>query len=558
MDKQNVPKALADSITNHLKKANKTIVARGRQYYNSGKIVSLTQTNEQRFVAAVDGSKKYNVIVDTNSKNRIVSCQCDCPYDFGSICKHIAAVLLAIHAGDFRRNTVSHTTVKELLEQTDVAELHQFLCEYADNNPDFRDMIYLRFDAVQADRILESAQIHISSEIQRIKRYDYVDEWECDKLAEFICKFLNDAEEYALRGETLVAFRLAVLVFKSAEDVRDYADKTTEDLEMLLDNAISQIDDYAKKLAESQNVSDCNTAFDEAIAVMEDCFDTLHPFVMAILPLINKDNVNRIYSVLDRIAYYFPSKDMLVRYEILNAFGDNKAVRDFIYQHLEEYEFRKKAVDMAMEQQNYNEAERLCLEALEATNNSDTAICWYERLLNIYRETNDLQKLTDIMLQLVVNGETQYYPTLREQLDDLGLWEELRPSIIPALCEKLSIDKFSDLMISEHEYRVLLDFLKISADLLAQSMIFKYIKPLSEEYPSEVCFVVRGIITGMADKANNRDAYHDVCMKLISLAEIGGKEDALDLIEQFKLQHKRKSAFIGELTQANERIRKCY
>ena len=68
---------------------------RGREYFRSGAVTSLTRRGE-RLLAEVEGSsyEPYRVDVAFDAGG-IASAQCTCPYDWGGACKHIVATLLA-------------------------------------------------------------------------------------------------------------------------------------------------------------------------------------------------------------------------------------------------------------------------------------------------------------------------------------------------------------------------------------------------------------------------------------------------------------------------------
>ncbi len=91
--KERNPDNLHDSIEQWLSSAGQKIVGRGREYYRNGHITSLELLDDGSFEAEVEGSDDdYNVSVEVNPKtNKIVRCFCDCPYDYGDVCKHIAA-----------------------------------------------------------------------------------------------------------------------------------------------------------------------------------------------------------------------------------------------------------------------------------------------------------------------------------------------------------------------------------------------------------------------------------------------------------------------------------
>ncbi len=73
-----------------------TILSRGINYYSSGYVASLEETDERCYEAVVEGTDDYTVTVSLAEDGDIIESFCDCPYDFGEVCKHEVAVYFAI------------------------------------------------------------------------------------------------------------------------------------------------------------------------------------------------------------------------------------------------------------------------------------------------------------------------------------------------------------------------------------------------------------------------------------------------------------------------------
>lgn len=86
-----------------LKKCTPLILNRGKDYYRSKKIRSITFSQDRLlFDAVVLGTKKYDVQVQFNDDGEIIyeSCSCSAFDSYVGICRHVAAVLLAIRDKD--------------------------------------------------------------------------------------------------------------------------------------------------------------------------------------------------------------------------------------------------------------------------------------------------------------------------------------------------------------------------------------------------------------------------------------------------------------------------
>ncbi|MCK8816278.1 SNF2-related protein [Natroniella sulfidigena] len=83
------------------------IYNRGRNYYQTGRVVDydyqIINDQQLEIKAEVSGTKLYQVKIEINLKNKKVypEGQCNCPYDWGPICKHEIAVLYKFLEEDY-------------------------------------------------------------------------------------------------------------------------------------------------------------------------------------------------------------------------------------------------------------------------------------------------------------------------------------------------------------------------------------------------------------------------------------------------------------------------
>jgi superfamily II DNA or RNA helicase len=80
------------------KQISSTVAARGREYFKQDLVNELDEFEPDSWTASVTGSHDmYEVSIDMDG-NTVESWSCDCPYEGGPICKHVAATLFAIRA----------------------------------------------------------------------------------------------------------------------------------------------------------------------------------------------------------------------------------------------------------------------------------------------------------------------------------------------------------------------------------------------------------------------------------------------------------------------------
>jgi superfamily II DNA or RNA helicase len=89
-----------------------TAFKRGEAYNQSGRVTNLVASQDERhYEAVVRGTERYKVTVDLDDAGEVIA-GCSCPGDgrYYDYCKHVAAVLLAIHEWGEQRDTGSQTS----------------------------------------------------------------------------------------------------------------------------------------------------------------------------------------------------------------------------------------------------------------------------------------------------------------------------------------------------------------------------------------------------------------------------------------------------------------
>ncbi|MDD5884709.1 MAG: hypothetical protein PUC66_01545 [Erysipelotrichaceae bacterium] len=84
-----------EKYSENLSSWDKTILTRGKRYFQEGKVGKIQQ-NGNRFWAYVNGSKPYLVTLEFDQDKRLIAASCNCP--FPHHCKHEAALCYALDA----------------------------------------------------------------------------------------------------------------------------------------------------------------------------------------------------------------------------------------------------------------------------------------------------------------------------------------------------------------------------------------------------------------------------------------------------------------------------
>lgn len=130
------------TLTNFESEVERKIVERGSEYYKNGDVKKLEKVGADEFGATVFGSEKYSVYVKLNGA-AIAEHECDCPFDYGDVCKHKVAVFYAIRSGNF---SDTGDKLNSLLKNLHESALRRFVSNLLKKDRRFRQEFLREFD----------------------------------------------------------------------------------------------------------------------------------------------------------------------------------------------------------------------------------------------------------------------------------------------------------------------------------------------------------------------------------------------------------------------------
>src|SRR5699024_6946937 len=127
---------------------NQTILDRGFNYYIDGNIVDSYKRGDREYIFHVEGSDDYEVLVEIGDNGDILISYCDCPYNFGPVCKHEAAAYFKAYEMLHQENEIEKVSSKENKRDT----IHDVL-----NNLSKQELIHIIVNLALDDSTLENS-----------------------------------------------------------------------------------------------------------------------------------------------------------------------------------------------------------------------------------------------------------------------------------------------------------------------------------------------------------------------------------------------------------------
>ncbi|MGO4499629.1 hypothetical protein AB4114_27450 [Paenibacillus sp. 2RAB27] len=258
-----------------------------------------------------------------------------------------------------------------------------------------------------------------------------------------------------------------------------------------------------------------------------------------------KDETSSSYSsfVAEQVA--------LLQYKVIQKLDSPEEAATFLQDHLDFSDFRKMAIDDAMEQNQWDRA----LQLVEQGERQDASKGypglvnkWKKYQFEIYKCTQQVEKQIELAEEFVSQGEYSFYLILKELYSNDD-WQAVRERILNEL--ELSRGWQTDalyrrLLTEEKEIQRLLHYVQKN-----NSYVVEYYQFLIDEYAEEVYDLFVTYITKEAANATNRNQYKKVCQLIRHMIKANGVDRAEELVQHFRLKYPNRSAFLDELDKIN-------
>lgn len=556
-------KSLQDGLRHFLDGVDPTILDRGENYYHSGQVESV-DWDENHVTAEVSGSEEapYLVEIDFSEDGEVEDWSCDCPYEWGPVCKHTAAVLLAIQAEPPKEpkksSRVAKIDIRPLLEGAEKPQLAALILEHSQEDLRFQSRVLAELgDGGEQELVAVKALVKTS--IRSNTYRGYIDMRGCDN----ICADLDDAPDQARRHIKGVqydrALDITLFILLTAIKLAGEVESSSGSLSYTVDAALETVKLITDELATSGRKRE--RAVKEILKAAEDSvfdgwdfwrFDLLQRAAV----LADLKNERQFYDLLDRLIDRlwenfqdtprngYEKEDTITRYYILRAAHGAEVSRNFLEQNMDVDELHLILVREDMAKGDYACAECLCRERLEREQTEQwyRPSQWQYLLYEIYRDWGQREEQINQTRKLALLGDRDFYQTVKELLTEDGRWQEMYPGFLAELKAARPAYEYMEILKLEGEVPLLMEQVRLDP-----KSVFRYGDVLAVRYREEVYSLCMAVIRKDSERAGNRREYRALCGLIKSLAGFGGQAEAKAMITELRQKYPRRPALLDEL-----------
>ncbi|HUW07475.1 MAG TPA: SWIM zinc finger family protein [Williamwhitmania sp.] len=517
----------------------------------------------------MEGTEDYTVQL-TLKNGVITEYVCDCPYDFGPVCKHVAAVIFYLQQDELelnkktkraktgqaaKRKTVVEQ-VNELLEKATHEELKQFVREKTAANPPFRNLFLSSFAQHNSD---ESKELYVKQVKSILKtasdRHGFID-WSASRIVgNAVDNLLETAQKQINNHNYKSAVFICTAIMEQMTEALQYADDSNGDIggcvdaayEMLFTIAQEQSSEEIRKLI----IEYCFAAFDKQIYSGWDWH--IGVLRLAALLLKTEEETEHIFKQIDEAqrSDYEREEAQSIKYDILLKTKGENAAEKYLEQNITNSNLRREAIQKALKKKNFEKAISLAKDGVNYNlkDKPGLVVEWYDWLLKIAQAQNNSEKIIEYARLLFIDNfrhEQDYYHILKQHVKP-EKWNAFIEAVIQDITTKkqwFDSGLIASIFIKEEWWDRLLELVNKSPDL---NTIDHYEKHLSKNYANEIVeLYAKGIIKYMKNNMG-RDHYQNACRYIRKIIKLGARDKANGIISYLRTEYPKRKALMDEL-----------
>ena len=533
---------------------------RGERYFEEGR-VRIKEATTTRVKAVVSGTNDYQVEIELDEE---FSGECDCPYDWDGLCKHIVATFLAVIRDDveieplMNKSSCELEDTEQLLKRADADALRSFLLSEMERRSDLLNRFKAVFGKKGEGRSLDDYKAEAESLYDDVENHGYVpygEDVDFSSLTEL-------AELHIQKGDFLEAAKIYQALAEAIAEKMDEVDDSDGNFGEEFTNSLEAFTDCIFKagLDADGRRPYIKYLFDKYLRGDPDYFqsdyrEALDKFCREELDwrywkkLLEPHMPGEIPSDKDWWHHHGAIELISMKLDLHLKLGE----KDDFFGLIERYYRSSYSLGLRYAKQLLADGAKA-----KAQEVAEEGVAIFEDhhtkelrdfLCGIYKDS-DPKKYRDTLQSLFLqSGDWQYYGPLKKacQPDE---WQERLGKILAHFAENRSTDwsgrsKLIDIYLKEKMYD------QAQTEVLAKrslSTLEQYQNDLAFRYPEQYFNLYRELIISFADKDMGRKHYQEVVSYLKRMKRIEGYEGAVsEIVGRLRIDHRRKPAFMDEM-----------
>jgi len=508
------------------------------------------------WVAEVEGSSNYTVVVKLSKKGDIEETYCNCPYDGGEYCKHQAAVFYALRdlppqeKTQKKQKNIAEKSKKQDLKTILLAQtpetLAAILMEYAENDKRLKSDLLLRFS--DAGNVEARARDLIKASVKKATHKGFVEYGSTSQAIEGAEKVMNMAEGMIGADSPVSCAKLFIIVLEEMMDLLGYCDDSNGEVGGVIEGAKQGLADIVTGL--SADFSGKHEIFElilnHALSPLYNGWHSWRLEIMAACVPLCGDPVlrGRLETQLEDRQYdrYDKMCAQRIMLNIITGFDGEEKADAYLERNLDNNDFRKTLIEKAISKGQLDRALELCLDG-ESSDAAWPGLVrrWQELRFSVHERKGDVLPQKILASRFVLDGHFEYYPKLKALYAEAD-WPDARDKLLADFGGRNNSGVYVKILVAEGLKPGIMEYCRKFP--LSLTDLYKHLVP---DYKDEIQVLFTELIRSSVARASDRARYHDVCGIIKHFRKACGKTPASEIISELMETYKKRPAFVDEL-----------
>ncbi|MCG7336612.1 hypothetical protein MHZ95_15180 [Sporosarcina sp. ACRSM] len=552
------------NIENFEEHISEKILERGYDYYADGHVGEAVLQGEHEYVFQVIGSDDYVVVVKMDTNGEIIWSDCDCPYDYGPVCKHEAAVFYELfkilHEESGERISMNgrekQPELRDVLEGLSKEELVEIIMEFAGNDAILKSRLLLKYSKGETGQALANSKRWIRSVVNKYTAGErFISYRETGRFTRELGECLTQIENCA---NASVALDLAFLLLEETISAFQYADDSNGDIGFLVEETLEAIEETVIE-AVTLKPEQSGSLLEKLLKQCDHpIFDGWEDYRIALFRICTQFADQKEYREIlnQKIESMIDEKDaehhrryvneelLQILFEMIQRYGNKEEAERFIHKYLHYTSFREWLIQQNMAGKNYEQVIQLALAGEKQDKGFAGLVSkWKQFRYAAYKELTLKDEQQTLAKELFLNGDFEYYAELKELAENHAQFYAHLKQELQKETGWRAKDLFKRLIEEENDIAEMMELVRENPKPVEQ-----YTSELVGSFKDEIQQIYAKYIKMAAHAASDRRRYQDVCRIIQRFEKVAGKNLREELVKELRDVYKRKPAFLDELS----------
>ena len=565
-------------LSNFPQLVDEVILKRGEKYYRQGAVLDLIET-DQGWEATVAGTDEYQVeILNLTSGLEMI---CDCPYDYGPVCKHQVAVLHALNQGlktkslkkrkngkRINRQENFQQQADKILAKLSLEQSQDILREILSND----EFLLGHFVSSHSQEVMDKGfyKSQLESDLNLPQEWGKFMSYDMNGMIEVeipsAVDLLQQTQQWIEQGHGSKAIPALQAVIEVLPLALDQALGATGEIEDSVEQGFSLLHLAIEAgLADTEQQRLFKYCLVKATEKIYADWGWQFEFLRLAVELVTtKQQEQELTQLLDDFPFSNESDSerwRAMQFEkiieikaqlLLNRHSQN--YEQFLRDHQEVEAMRENLILWLISQSKYQEARVECERVLSQAPIRDEET-YLQLLLTIVRSQGDKPSELEVVRRLLIKtGSLDYYHQLKALISP-DEWEDYREELLQVQRERIMAEDgwqglyfgnstLAQIYELEDMWAELIDLVVSSNSLhLANNYRFE----LEQRYPQEMAEFYQKMILTELTEVGKREKYQEQCRYIRRIKKMGFLTQAQGIIAELRQQYSRRSALMEEL-----------